>query len=108
MHGPLVDQTLLVAQSVDETAVAVSLAGIPASYITHSVKWGAGTTAGVVVIEAADAADYTGTWSPLATITWAAASTTETVVLAGAYKAIRHRISTAVANGTVTTHLLAS
>jgi hypothetical protein len=57
-----------------------------------------------VEIEAASAPDYSGTWANLGTITYAAGSPhAVTFVTSGPYKALRHRISTAVAGGTVTT-----
>ena len=67
------------------------------------VEWSASTSAGVITIEEASATDYAGTWSSIATVTWAVDDSTEAVhvgPIAGA--ALRARISTTVVGGTVT------
>jgi hypothetical protein len=70
------------------------------------VTWSAHTTGGVVTLEASDDAAYAGTWAPLATVTWAAASTKILVMVTGSVQNIRARISSNVTNdgtaGTVT------
>jgi hypothetical protein len=65
------------------------------------VEFGAGVTGGVVKIETASEPTYTGTWAVLATINWATAATSHYTPLTGVYRALRVRISTTVANGTV-------
>lgn len=72
---------------------------------TFYADWGTGVTAGVITVETASHAEYTGTWSPIpsGTITFAGtAPNAGHLSFVGAYLALRARISTAVANGTVT------
>lgn len=64
------------------------------------VVFGAGVTAGVVVVEGAHDQTFTGTWATLATISWAAESRVHYAALTGCHLWIRVRISTAVAGGT--------
>ncbi|MBI4916883.1 MAG: hypothetical protein HY825_13630 [Acidobacteria bacterium] len=66
------------------------------------VAWSAGCSAGVVTIETAETAAYAGTWAPLTTVSWSAASKTDVVQIIGPIGVIRARISTAVVGGTVT------
>ena len=63
---------------------------------TVNLRWGAGTTAGVVAIETAPDKDYSGTWSNLTSFTWASASTIDTWRGTGPFGAIRARITTTV------------
>ncbi len=73
---------------------------------THIVEWGTGVTAGVVQIEGALSADYAGTWANISSFTYAAgAPKAEYVFSPAIFPHIRHRISTAIANGTVTTKI---
>ena len=65
------------------------------------VEWGVGTTAGVVTIESASSAAYTGTWAPLGTVTWSAASKADIIQITGVHLALRARISTGVTGGTI-------
>src|SRR3989304_2209693 len=65
------------------------------------VRFGAGTSAGVVVIETAVEDDDTGTWANLATVTWSAVSKNHHVAITGVFRALRARISTAIVDGTV-------
>lgn len=67
------------------------------------------SAAGVVLIEtAADSAypitgvRYAGLWAVLATVTWSAIDKSHHVAVAGSYRVIRARISSAVTSGTVT------
>lgn len=71
------------------------------------IEFSAGSSAGQVVIEtAADNAypptHYAGVWAILATVNWAAESKSHHVAVAGSYRAIRARISTAITGGTAT------
>lgn len=68
------------------------------------VVFGAGTSAGVVMVEGAHDPDYTGTWANIATVTWAAASRCHMVAITGVHRALRVRISTAIVGGTVDAH----
>lgn len=65
------------------------------------VEFGAGTSAGAVVLESAARADYTGTWVLEGTVTWAAASKAHNVIGTGPKGAWRVRISVAIVGGTV-------
>lgn len=87
--------TLLDNQTVDETAVAVTPLNGSRNFEVD-VEWGAGTSAGVVQVEAGPYKDYTGTWSNLTSFTWAAASSLDTWRGTGPFGAIRTRISTAI------------
>ena len=87
--------TLLDNQTVDETAVAVTPLNGSRNFEVD-VEWGAGTSAGVVQVEAGPYKEYTGTWSNLTSFTWAAASSLDTWRGTGPFGAIRTRISTAI------------
>ncbi len=106
----LFNHTLLDAADTDETAVVESLEvgeKVPDAGFTHTVEWDATVTAGVVQIEGNNvSATYSGTWAPIATVTYTSgAPKSEYVFSAAIFQFFRHRISTAVANGTVTTHM---
>ena len=106
----LFNHTLLNAAATDETAVVESLEvgeKIPDTGFTHTIEWGTGVTAGVVEIEGNNvSATYAGTWANINTVTYAAgAPKSEYVYSPATFQFMRHRISTAVANGTVTTHM---
>ena len=70
------------------------------------------SAAGVVVIEtAADnnyPTNYAGTWAILATVTWAAIDKSHHVAIAGSFRSLRARISSAVTSGTVTVRATAN
>lgn len=70
--------------------------------------FGAGTSAGAVVVETAHDPAYAGTWANLATIAWSAASKAEKAVILGNFIALRVRISVAIVGGSVDTHLAVS
>lgn len=65
------------------------------------IVFSAGCTAGVIVVECSHDSAYAGTWANLATVNWAAASRAHHVAITGVFRALRIRISTAVANGTI-------
>ncbi len=66
-------------------------------------NWSTGVSVGEVKIEAADDDAYTGTWAPLATVTYSAGSPNQDIVqITGTAVAYRARISTGVVGGTVT------
>jgi hypothetical protein len=67
------------------------------------IIWGAGTSAGVITLESATTAEYTGTWAPVTTVTWSAASKQDLISLTGLHMNLRARISTPVVGGTVST-----
>ena len=68
------------------------------------VVFGPGTTAGSVVVEAAHADDFTGTWANLATVNWAAANRVHIAAITGAHMVVRVRISVAIVGGTVSVY----
>lgn len=71
------------------------------------VDWGAGVASGVVTVETAVDQNYTGTWAPLSVVTFAATAPKQDVVqITGVHWAIRTRISTIVAGGTINTWLV--
>lgn len=98
-------EVIMSAQAADETKSTVIGPAIASrcQFLTFYVKWNTGTSAGVVEIEtSADPAD-TGTWAPLATVTFSGTAPKQDVVqVEGTGLAFRARISTAVADGTVT------
>jgi hypothetical protein len=87
------------------TPLAFKNAGIEQT--THSIEWGEGVQSGVVQIEAADRSDYTGTWTPIATMTFDGSITpapkVDEIVVSGVHKTFRHRVDGALPDGTVTT-----
>lgn len=72
------------------------------------VRFGAGTTGGAVTVETAYDHTWSGTWAALTTITWAEANREHVVQMTGAIRAIRARVSTAIAGGTVSAWLVAN
>jgi hypothetical protein len=66
-----------------------------------TLVFGAGTTAGTVVIEGSHDPNYAGAWANLATVAWTAASTVKQVTVAGPFQYLRARISVAVVGGTI-------
>ena len=100
---PIHHLVIMDGQAADETTSTVIGSSI-ASQVQQSVfyvVWSAGVSAGVVQIEAAHREDYTGTWASVGTVTFATASTVHRVNVTGVHLALRARISTAVAGGTV-------
>ena len=95
MSATMIVTPLLVNQTVDETAVAMTPHNGSKNFNVN-VEWGAGTSAGVVAIETAPYKEYAGTWSNLTSFTWATVSTIDTWRGTGPFGAIRTRITTAV------------
>lgn len=97
---PVVSMTLQNAQTTGNgTVVGAGYMGQCRESAIY-VVWGAGTNAGVFTIESAHDNTYTGTWAPLATVTWSAASKQDIVQITGVHMALRARISTTVTGGT--------
>lgn len=65
------------------------------------IVFGAGTSAGAVVVETSHDRTFTGVWANLATVNWAAASRVHHVAITGIFRALRVRISTAIVGGTI-------
>lgn len=66
-----------------------------------TVEYGAGTSAGTVVVEEASSASYAGTWVNLATMAWSAANKAHSASIVATKPAIRVRLSVGVVGGTV-------
>ena len=100
---------------LDEASAAGATAATPRGFrdlgvveTVHTVEWAPGVGSGVVVVESAASEDADDdTWAPVATVTFHGAPT-EAVRVQGAYGALRHRISTIVVAGTVTTRIRGS
>lgn len=72
----------------------------------HTIKWGEGVNTGVVEIESADDKDYAGTWNPVQTVTFSGtAPKIDAVPIEGSFAVMRHRISTIVEDGSVTSRI---
>jgi hypothetical protein len=98
--------TALAAAEVKGPAPGDQIASV--REIAGYVVFGAGTSAGQVVLETAHDPDYAGAWWPLETIDWAAASKVHHVGKTGLFRALRFRISIAIVGGTVDAYLLAN
>lgn len=106
-HGEKVTYKLLNDESVDETtSTAVPCSG--ATAITLLVESSAGVSGGVVTLEAARTADYTGTWQSLETVTTNAATATFTASEQTSLPQlfVRARISTVIAGGTIDAYII--
>ena len=68
----------------------------------YFVAWSDGCSAGAVTLETAATAAYAGTWAPLVTVSWSAASKTDVIQVFAPIGVIRARISTNIVGGTVT------
>lgn len=96
------------------------LAGVSAAEATHTplgtglgsqirelavyLDWGTGTVSGAITVETAHALEYTGTWAPLVVVPFAGTAPKEDVIqITGIFGAIRTRVSTVLAGGTVKT-----
>lgn len=92
-------------QSAATTGNGTAIA-IPSSFRRHklTIVCSAGVSAGAIQPETAKDASYAGTWAPLGggPITVPAASTAFEYTFEGIFAAFRARISTTVADGTVT------
>lgn len=107
MSLAIVAQRLIDALAT-QTAAQLAAATLGPGTATRAKEWvayakfGAGTTAGVVTVEAASDPNDAGTWASIGTLSWSAASKTEKLNFTGIHSAIRARISTNVVGGTVT------
>ena len=72
------------------------------------VNFGAGTSAGTVVIESAHDPAFAGTWHIEATIAWAVVSSYKHASIVGPRRALRYRVSVAIVGGTVSIYAKAS
>ena len=102
MVMPLLSGELLTAASALDAAGSLpEVTGSKAAGTLIIVTFGAGTSAGAVVIEGCADPNFTGTWATLATVNWAAANRAHEVFIAGSFLARRARISVAIVGGTV-------
>lgn len=99
---------LLTGESVDETT-SPPLA-IPNSFHQHkiSITGSAGVSAGAITIESAPDPLYEGTWSPITSPIDVDDDTVTEYDFFGIYSAIRARISTTIADGTVNVDYIGS
>ncbi len=72
---------------------------------THHIKWNGGTDAGEVTIEGSGEVAEPGPWAVLQVVPFSGRAT-DAVVIMGAYGALRHRISSPIIGGTVTTKVV--
>ena len=108
---PALNQKLLVEAFAEDATGTTPFAfrNVGVLETTHQIRWNAGVSSGVVDIETAEDETYTGTWAPVATVTFTGtAPKTDYVRVQGAYNALRHRISTIITDGTVTTRIQGS
>jgi hypothetical protein len=105
----LISKPLLVnADAADSVGVA-DLRRLGTGFTTHYVKWGTGVSSGVVSIESADKPDYDGEWALLDTVTFEGTAPKQDIKrIDGSFSAIRHRVSTIVTDGTVSTKISGS
>lgn len=97
---------LLAAQSVIDTKQNLGNEVAHAEAVSVYAVFGAGTSAGAVVVEGAHDPNYTGTWAVLGTMTWAAATRVHNFAIVGNHIALRVRISVAIVGGTVDVYSL--
>jgi hypothetical protein len=86
--------------AADETKSTEVLCACQTREHTAYVEYGAGTTAGNVVVESAPYKGYTGLWAEVGQIPWSVASKMEMYRFTGCFGALRLRVETAIANGT--------
>lgn len=98
----LTKRKIITAQSALDSLGLLSQSEIEAGDgFLFQVKFGAGTSAGSVVIETADDDTFTGVWAVLQTIAWAAANRQHQYYAPGPQLSIRARISVAIVGGTI-------
>jgi hypothetical protein len=80
-----------------QTSVAFGIERIKGVlYHAWEVIWPANATVGEVIIEASHDVAYTGTWHPISTVGFSAASKVDIVTFTGSLRATRARVSTTV------------
>lgn len=75
---------------------------------TVYIEWSAGVASGGVTVETASHKDYAGTWAPLQVVAFSAASKSDRFSFTGAFGAVRVRVSTVLAGGTVSSTIVAN
>lgn len=97
-------KSMLSAASALSTAASIGPGYMPQCRETAIyLQWSAGVASGAVTIESAHDPAYTGTWAPLAVVASSGASREDIIQITGVHAAIRTRISTVLAGGTVST-----
>ena len=95
-----------------DTAAVVDCRRLGVEETLHTFRWHEGVSVGVVEIEEAPAPDYDGAWMPVQTVTFDGSTTpapkVQTVRITGSFAALRHRISTPVEDGSVSSRIDAS
>lgn len=110
----LISQRLLSEQFAADDFVATGTAFRHLDVITtkHSVEWAEGVSVGEVTIEEADKEDWAGAWALVATVTFDGSVTpapkVDIVNVNANGRAYRHRITTQVEGGSVTTKISGS
>lgn len=69
------------------------------------VRYGAGTSAGSIVVEESHDPSYSGTWVNVSTIAWAAADKEHSVAIVGNFMAMRIRVAS-ITGGTADLYAL--
>jgi hypothetical protein len=130
---PALSQALLVKQTIAADALQPTFAAIPDGLsgvaapagllgiavvnaeklglltTTHHVRWNEGVQVGEVTVEVADEVTYTGAWKSVAVVTFAGqAPYQDFVTVTGPHAAYRHRITTQVTGGSVSTKIVGS
>lgn len=101
-----ISRPLLAGASALNASASVNLEGAAREIMVY-VRFSAGVLSGAVAVETAYSEDETAQWSNIATVT-AAANQVVHVRVQGAIRALRTRISTAIAGGTVDTWVVAN
>lgn len=96
----LYDGVVALAKSALNDALPIPQAS-DANRTEIDVVFGAGTSAGTVLIESAHDAAFAGTWMLEATLAWAVVSSVKHASIVGPRRALRYRISVAIVGGTV-------
>ena len=102
--GSTLNKRVLTAQSAVDTTHPPIFA-LPYSLVTVLVEFGAGTTAGAVVLEAAADPNFAGAWAVLGTASWTVANSTKLFGIAAALPYMRARISALITGGTANVNL---
>lgn len=102
-----IDRFLIDALTLINTTGVVNDADIANSNtMGFHVEFNHTSSAGVVVIETASNASYAGVWAILQTVTWSAIDKSHYTSVTTPIRALRARISTAVADGAVSVWLV--
>lgn len=105
----LLDQFIMQAKSaINDVGLVARNLLMNAQNVSIYIIFAAGSTAGTVLIESSHDPEYSGTWSTVATINWAAASRVHMAAIVGPHKALRVRISGTITNGSIDAYAVAN